>query len=116
GDGMLAGRIQGGIGPGSVCRDGAVVDDAPAARGVLLHEAKRLLRAEERAGEVDVDDATPLLDGQVLQGNGRSAGAGVVEQQIESAEGFLRLLEQPAHGGWVADVGGNGQGTRASRS
>ena len=47
-------------------RDRAVVDDAAAARGLGLHDPERLLRAEERAGEVDVDDGLPLLEGQIL--------------------------------------------------
>ena len=50
-------------------RDRAVVDDAAAARILLLHHAERRLRAQERAREVDVDDRRPLLVRQILDGN-----------------------------------------------
>ena len=36
--------------------DRAVVDDPPAARRLGFHQPERLARAEERAGEIDVDD------------------------------------------------------------
>ena len=51
-------------------RDRAVVDDAAAARVLVLHDPERFLRAEERAGQVHVDDGLPLLEGQIFQRHG----------------------------------------------
>src|SRR5206468_6807187 len=55
------------IGPRRVRRYRAVVDDAPAARLLRLHDADRLLAAEEHGAQVDVDHRLPLLDAEVLQ-------------------------------------------------
>ncbi len=63
--------------------DGPVIDDAPAARRLVLHQAEGGLCAEEDAGQVHVDDLAPLLERQVFQRNRRSTGAGVVEEQVE---------------------------------
>src|SRR5438132_1358021 len=45
GDGMFGRRIRGGMGSGGMCRNRAVVDDASAARLLLLHEPDGVLRA-----------------------------------------------------------------------
>ena len=86
GDRVLGGRVGRRVRPRRVRRDRAVVDDPAAARVLRLHDPERLLRAEEDAGQVDVDDALPLLEGQVLQRDRRRADAGIVEQEIEAAE------------------------------
>ena len=71
GDRVLRGRVRRRVGPRSVGRDRAVVDD-PAAAGLLaLHDPERLAGAEERAGQVRVDDVRPLLDGELLERDGR---------------------------------------------
>ena len=94
-------------------RDRAVVDDASAARVLVLHHPERLLHAEEHAGQVDVHDVPPLLDGQVLEWYARGADAGVVEQQVQAAEGLLRLREQRLHRLRIAHVGRHRQRPRA---
>ena len=73
-------------GRGVVRRDRAVVDDPAAARRLLLHQPERLLRAEERAGQVRVDHGPPVLEVELLERHGRRADAGVVEQQVEAPE------------------------------
>src|SRR5205085_7027951 len=63
GNRVLRGRVGRGVRPRGVRRDGAVVDNPPAAGVLALHQPERLLRAEEYAGQVDVDDRRPLLVG-----------------------------------------------------
>ena len=63
---------------------------------LLLHQRERLLRAEKRARQVDVDDRPPLLDGQVFERHAGRVDAGVVEQHVEPAEAVLRPREQRA--------------------
>ena len=76
----------------------------------LLHQPERLLRAQEGAGQVDVDDRLPLLEAQVLERDRRRAHAGVVEQQVEPAEALLASSANSAFtDGRVADVGGHGE-------
>ena len=69
-----------------VRRDRAVVDDAAAARRLILHQPERLLRAQKRAGEIGVDDLAPFLERHVLERQERRVHAGVVEQHVEPAE------------------------------
>jgi hypothetical protein len=87
------------------CGDGAVVDDATAARSLALHDPYRLLRAEKRAGQVRVDSRLPLLVREVLQRDRGRAAAGVVEQDIQATEDAPGLVEQRAHRGRVGHVG-----------
>ena len=93
-------------------RDGTVVDDPPALRRLVLHQPERPLGAEEGAGQVDVDDPLPVLDGELFQWHGRRAGPGVIEQQVEAAESGLRRLEQGGDRGRIGDIGRAGQGSR----
>jgi hypothetical protein len=76
----------------------------PPAGRLRLHLPERRLRAQERAGEVDVDDALPLLERQVLE-RPADADPGVVEQQVDAAERALRRAEQRVHRRRVRDVG-----------
>ena len=94
GDGVLGRRVGRGVRPRRVGRDRAVVDDAPAPRVLRLHQPERLLRAEERAGEVRRRRPLPLLEGQVLERHGRRARAGVVEEQVEPAERAFGLARR----------------------
>ena len=74
-----------------------------------LHDADGLLRAEKRAGEVDGDDRVPLLEGEVLDGHGGSARAGVVEEEVKTPEFAQRRVEERVDGSGERDVGGNGE-------
>ncbi len=73
--------------------DGTVIDDASAARLLRLHDLDGFLRAQETAREVDGHHAVPLLIGQVFHRDGGRSGAGVVEQQVETAERRLDASE-----------------------
>ena len=96
GDRVLGGGVGRGVRPRRVRGDRAVVDDAPAARRLVLHQPEGFLRAQERAGQVDVDDALPLLERQVLERDAGRVLAGVVEEHVEPAELLLRGREQGA--------------------
>src|SRR5438876_4040587 len=61
--------------------------------------------AVPHAEEVDVDDALELL-GLVLVEAGHAAGAGVVEDGVQPAEGSGRGVEHLPDGVGVPDVGG----------
>ena len=49
---------------------------------------------------------------QILQRNGRGTRAGVVEEQVESAEGCLGRVEQSGDGIGIGHIRGNGQRSR----
>jgi hypothetical protein len=74
--------------------DRAIVDDAAAARALILHQSERLLRAQERAGEIGVDHLAPFFIRHVLEWQERRVRAGVVEQHVEPAEFLVRGIEQ----------------------
>src|SRR5262249_2053609 len=93
--------------------DGPVVDDASAARLLALHDLDGFLRAEEGARQVGVDDGLPLLEGQVLERNGWRPDAGIVEEEVETAERVLRLRKESADGFGIGDVRGHRKRGRA---
>ena len=95
------------VGSWRMGRDGAVVDDSAAARSLAFHQPERLLRAQERAAQVDVDDVLPLRKGQVLERNSGRVDAGIVEEQVEAAERLPDAREQRLHRFGIADVGGD---------
>ena len=109
---MLGGGVRRRIRPRRVRRNRAVVDDAPAHRLLVLHQLERLLGAEKRAGEIDVDDVLPLFVGKLVQVDRRRADAGIVEQQVEVTKSRLCLGEELAHRAGIADIGGNDQRAR----
>ena len=105
GDRVLGRRVRRRVRPRRVRRDRAVVDDPAPARRLRLHLPERRLRAQERAGQVDVDDVPPLLERQVLE-RAADADAGVVEQQVDAAERAPCVAANSAsHRRRVGDVG-----------
>src|SRR3546814_12146749 len=92
-----------------VGRDRAVVDDAPALRLLALHQPEGAARAEEHAVQVDVDHLLPGAPGELAEVCRRHVGAGVVEQQVEAAEGAVdaRDRKSDAEGEGVS-TGGSG--------
>src|SRR5204862_51836 len=72
----------------------ALVDDAAAARRLVLHTLDRFLRSDEGAGQVGVHDRLPLLEGQVFHRDRRRADAGVIEEEVEPSERLPRAREQ----------------------
>ena len=109
GDRMLGRGIGRGVRARRVRRDRAVVDDAAAARVLVLHDAEGVLGAQERAGEVGVHHRLPLLEAEVLEIDRRRAHAGVVEQHVQPAVAVHRLGEQGGDRAGVGHVGGNAQ-------
>src|SRR4029079_16290160 len=83
----------------------AVVDDAAAARVLVLHQAERGARAQEGAGQVDVDDLAPFLDGELVDRYRPRARPRVVEQDVEPAELIVHGGEQGVDRGRIGDVG-----------
>lgn len=116
GDRMLGRRVRRRVRARHVRRDRAVVDDAPAHRALALHDPERLLRAQERAGQVRADDGLPLLEAHVLERDVRGAETGVVEEQVDAAERRLGALEERLHRGRHADVGRLRDRTRRRRA
>jgi hypothetical protein len=109
GDGVLGRRVRRGVRARRVGGDRAVIDDAPAARVLVLHDAEGGLGAEKHAGEIDVDDLLPFFKRQVFERNGRRAHAGVVEENVEAAERVLGFGEEQIDVARLADIGGNRQ-------
>jgi hypothetical protein len=85
-----------------------------AVRVVGAHDARRLARAQEGAGEVHVDHLLPLGEGHVDDME-RLLDAGVVDEQIEAAERLARLREGALHVGLDADVHRDGHRAPARR-
>ena len=112
GDRVLRRGVWRGVRTRHMRRDGSVVDDPSAHRALILHQPERLLRAQERAGQVHVHDGLPLLDRQIFEPDARGVGAGVVEQEIQPPESRPRGLEQVAHRSGVADVGRDHEAAR----
>ena len=78
--------------------------------GVLpLHQRIGALGAKEGAVEVDVDHRLPLLVGELFEGDRRRADAGVVEQQVEPAEGALHRRVKAVDRRRIDDVAGVGE-------
>ena len=90
-------------------RDRAVVDDAAAARGLVLHDAEGVLGAQERRGEIGVHHRLPLREAEILERHRRRAHAGIVEEHVEPAVDFHHLGEQGGDRSGIGHVGGHRQ-------
>jgi len=82
------------VAPRHMRRHRAVVDDAAAARVLLLHHAEGMLGAQKGAGQVGLHDAHPLLVGQLLETDAAGADPGIVEQEVDAAVGVFHRGEQ----------------------
>ncbi len=85
--------------------DGAIVDDAPAARFLRLHDAESGLHAEESAGQVDVDDFAEAFERHILDAEAAAIDASIVEQEVDSPEHGHGGGEQGLDRGGVRHVG-----------
>ena len=86
------------------------IDDA--AVTPLEHLADEGARAEEDAAQVDIDDAVPILDREVLdQRLGKDAG--VVDEDVDPAEPGKRRLRHRPHAPLVAHIGLDEEGFAA---
>jgi hypothetical protein len=69
-------------------------------------------------GEVHGDYGAPLLERQVFHGDRGRAGSGVIEEEVQAAEGVQSFLKESLDAGWVSYVGRDGEdvgGGRASQ-
>ena len=83
---------------------------------LVLHQADRLLRAQEHAGQVDVDHVLPLLERQVLAGaRGGAFTPALLNSTSSAAERLARLREQRRDGRRVGHVGRHGEPCAAPR-
>src|SRR5689334_6025503 len=78
------------LGPGAQSAERADVDDASAA--MALHDARRLLAAEEGCLEVDRVDEVPIRLGNI-EGIEAGESGGVVDEAVEAAKALLHVGE-----------------------
>src|ERR1035438_3498875 len=90
-DAGFGSAVVGVLRPGTDATQGTDVDDAAIA--LPLHEARRLLAAEEDRLEVDGVDEVPIPLGDVERVEAGEAG-GVVDQAVEAPEALLDIGEQ----------------------
>src|SRR2546428_3228716 len=113
-DGALAAGVDRVRGAGEpLACDGGDVHDHAAAPGD--HLARDALQAEEDALAVDPHDAVPVLFGEIHD-VGAARDAGVVDEDIDLAEGVDGLADHPVDALEVADVGPEGQALAAERA
>jgi hypothetical protein len=68
-----------------MCADTSVDDDPSSLRGLLLHDAKGVLCAEEGCGEVDVNNGLKVGKRDVFEGDAGKVTAGIVKDEVEAA-------------------------------
>ena len=100
-DRALGGGIDDGVGNGIDARYRAEIDDAATRRAEI---GQRFAGREDRAEDVGVELPPEILFGHLLQ-SGESEDAGIVDEDVEPAEGVLRRLEQALHVRALRDVG-----------
>jgi hypothetical protein len=107
-DGHLAGGVNAVAGDGRALEGGGDVHDATAG----AEAAGGLAQCEEGAAEVGVEDGAELLVSEL--GDWLADGAaGVVDDDVEAAEGLFGLGEKPGDVGGFADIGLDGEGLAA---
>ena len=97
-----------------MCRNRAVVDDATTARRLRFHHAEGRAGAEKYAGQVGVDDGTPIFDAELVNVDWRPTAPGVIEQHIEAAIALANRIEERGDARRVAHITGNGKRVRAA--
>ena len=88
----------------------ADLNDAPALGRLGAHLGEGGAGAIDRAGEVGVEDAVPVLQRHLVQGHGGGAAAGVVEEAVDAAEARGGGVEEGLHRLVVGHVRGHGEG------
>jgi hypothetical protein len=88
-----------------VRRDRPIVDDASSARRLRLHDADRLLRAEERAIRFVSTTAFHFSNGRSSIGIGGVPMPALFEQKIEPTEPLPGLRKQRVNRGGIGHVG-----------
>ena len=102
---MLRRRVRSGEWPRDRGGDRAVVDDPATTRCLVPHQTEGVLRAEERACQVGIEDRPPVLERNVLERDGAGGHAGVVEKKVESTVAILDGREESSDRGWLANIG-----------
>ena len=95
---------------------GCDVDDLAAARG--LHIGRGGLAAEDRAGQVDVEDIAVVIGrcgGRAMVGRGVEHAAGVVDEDIDPPERVYSLAQHGLDRGFVGHIGLDAQRAAAER-
>lgn len=87
------------------------VDDATSA--ALDHSGEHEPGAEEGAPEVGLEDFEEFGGGDVLGEGARAGGAGVVDEDVDGAEGASDVAQHGFDGAGVGDVGADGEGVAA---
>ena len=77
-----------------MCRNGTVVNNPAAHRGLRFHHAKRRLGTKEGTGQVYIDDSLPFLEGTFFKCSWRRTTASIVEQNIQSLKLIADRLKQ----------------------
>ena len=107
---MFGGGVRRGVDARHVRGERAIVNDAPPARLLRLHQPHGFLRAQKRPGEIHAHHGIPLFESDVFHRNDGRAHAGVVEEHIEAAELVSNPREEGADGIGVAHVRRHGEG------
>ncbi len=108
GDAVFGGGIGRQAGARGMCRDRAVVDDAPAPRHLRLHLDEGGAGDVESAAEVHVDDFAPVGGGDLVNRGGGHVGTGVVEDYVDAAKSGGDAGECGIDGGGVGDIARHG--------
>ena len=103
GDRRLRGAVGDHPGTGVDRRDRRVVDDRTAT--VILHVARRPLRAEDDTEQVDVHDPLEVVEIVGQESLESAADPGVVEHDVQPAEALDRDVDECLHLIGVAHVG-----------
>src|SRR3990172_2563535 len=98
-------------GVGRLGRDARDIQNHAAAARV--HRGQHQAREQERAAQVDRDDAVPLLGGDLLDGLYRAVVAGVVDENSGDAEAIFRDGNDVRAIGFTGDVAGDPGGAAA---
>ena len=102
GDASFGGRVGGNADASLEAEERGDVDDLAVASGD--HVAGGQLRELEGAGEVDLEDALPVFE-SYLFGGGAMDGAGVVDEDVDAAEGGDDLTEEVLGAAGAGEVG-----------
>jgi hypothetical protein len=70
-----------------------IVDDAAAARLLLLHDPEGVLRTKKRARHAGIQDRTPLLIPEVFEGECGRTDTRIIEQHIQPSNFGLGCRE-----------------------
>ena len=108
------GRVMRGVGIAFLAGDGGDVDDAPV---VLLDHQRgnRLAETDERTVEIDAQHLAPLLEVSLPDRLVDAGDAGIVDENVDLAEGFQRFVACFLNGREIRHVDLDGRDALADR-